>query len=472
MSVEAITSTDSHPIELDKQIDSINLSDFWEIPWAQRTQILEDAIRETHAWHYLRNPAYRGTLSARGVGESITPSEVSMLLRPTAQTFKSYIDLIGTPFPQDKPRDFLEWLNDQLSIELPVERFDQFRDKYDSLEGLLSAIESSYADYSMEVITSSGTSGRSTIMVRDREAIEKTVESFYLSFQRYFEMQADHWAIFIMPHTTRIAMARMASFSVKRIGLPPDHIHYTIPYAADPDRVRVRAGRTFRPGFSGLIERRVMHPFINWAYEKLAQPRTVQSTLQHLQAAQAASEKVLLFGGLVQLHAVATTLKEKQEVLRLAPGSLVGTGGGMKELYPYTPSQIRHDLSETIELADGNPIPIRDVYGMAEGNWAAMECRAGNYHVPPWISAVTLDDNGDFQDQVDASGLLAFYDPFGGGRLFPSFFKTADQMRLINGGSSTTHPDSCPCGESGAFILGQSIQRVDLMDEAGCAAQV
>ena len=30
----------------------------------------------------------------------------------------------------------------------------------------------------------------------------------------------------------------------------------------------------------------------------------------------------------------------------------------------------------------------------------------------------------------------------------------------------------CPCGEAGAYISQDSIQRVDRLDEAGCAAQV
>ena len=144
----------------------------------------------------------------------------------------------------------------------------------------------------------------------------------------------------------------------------------------------------------------------------------------------------------------------------------------MKELYPYSVADIRKDLIDAFIQADGKPVTIRDVYGMAEANWAAMQCNQGNYHIPPWVYAVTIDDEGSFQNTVDASGLLAFFDPFGGGRLLPAFFKSADQLRLINGGSGYTEEQNCTCGECGAFILNGSIQRVDLMDEAGCAAQV
>lgn len=439
---------------------------------AQRRALLESAIIAAHTWHYDRNPAYHRTVSARGIGPQISPAEMALTLRPTAQTFKSYIDLLATPFPQDAPGEFMVWLSEHLSIELPRERFKQFRTRYPSLEALLSDFERIFSDYGLEAITSSGTSGRATIMVRDKDAVGRTVDSFYLSFQRYLKMQAYQRAIFIMPQSTRIAMARMAAFSVRRLGLAAERIHYTIPYAAQPDQVRIRTGRTYRTGINGLLERKLLNPFMNWAYRTRVEPRTTQATITLLDYAESAMEKLLLFGGWLQLHAVALALKEQNRIIRLAPGSLVGTGGGIKEMYPYTPEHIRRDLGDVLIDADGEPVPVRDVYGMAEANWAAMQCRAGNYHIPPWVCAVTLDDDGDIQNVGEADGMLAFFDPFSGGSLFPAFFKTADRVRLINRGTSSSGTSACACGEPGTYILNSSIQRVDLIDEAGCAAQV
>jgi len=344
---------------------------------------------------------------------------------------------------------------------------------------LLRDVERLFADFGLEVSTSSGTSGRSSIVVRDQEGIDRTVESFYLAFQRQMGMQADHRAIFIMPRHSRIAMARMAHFSVKRVGLPDDRVHFAIPFPAYPDQVRIRAGRTFRPGWHGAVERRLWHPAMNWINDRLVTSQAVRRAINWLRQAEIAGEKVLLFGGLVQLHAVARELASKGQTLRLAPGSLLGTGGGLKELYPFGPAQIRHDLAQVIGLTNGEPIPIRDVYGMAEANWAAMQCQHGSYHVPPWVYAVTLDDDGLFQEGVDTTGLLAFFDPFGGATLFPAFFKTADRVRLIDPARALTRDQphlpgehTCPCGEVGAYLVRDSIQRVDLLDEAGCAAQV
>jgi hypothetical protein len=227
------------------------------------------------------------------------------------------------------------------------------------------------------------------------------------------------------------------------------------------------------------VERRLWHPFINWMQEYYVTPRAVQVTIDLLAGAETAGEKVLLFGGWVQLHAVARELQQTGRALHLAPGSLLGTGGGLKELYPFTPAQIRQDLARVVVQSNGAPpdapavpVPLRDFYGMAEGNWAAMQCGQGNYHIPPWIYAATLDDDDVLQEGPDTVGLLAFFDPYGGGGLFPAFFKTSDQVRLIQGDGAGDGRLPCPCGETGAYITEDSILRVDLLDEAGCAAQL
>jgi hypothetical protein len=454
------------------QLNKSHLAEFWELSPEQRTSILFKGIKEVHSWHFARNKVYRHTVEARGVGLDVTQTDLPRLLRPTAQTFKSYIEVLDTSFPQDKSRQFLEWIADQLSISLPHERFGRFRRRYPSLESFLKDFERIYADFGFEVSTSSGTSGRSTIMVRDQAGLETTAQSFYLCFQRYFGMQIDHRAIFVMPKQTRITMARMVSFSFWRVGMPPDHVHFTIPFPAYPDQVRIRSGRTLRDGWRGQVERRLWHPLMNRINDGYVMPNAIRESIRLLEKAEAAREKVLLFGGWTQLHAIAQEIQAAGRSIHLAPGSLLGTGGGFKELYSLTPDQIREFVAQVIQLDDGRPAPLRDVYGMAEGNWAAMQCSQGNYHIPPWIYAVTLDEDDQIQEGLDNTGLLAFFDPYGGGNLFPSFFKTTDRMRLINGGWVYDSTLTCPCGDAGAYITQGSIQRVDLLDEAGCAAQV
>ncbi|MFM8322106.1 MAG: hypothetical protein ACKOC5_14435, partial [Chloroflexota bacterium] len=284
------------------------MADFWGLPAEVARQAILQATLETHAWHFARNPAYRRAVESHGAGPQAGADDRPRLLRPTAQTFKGYIDLVG-PFPQQKPQPFLAWIADQLSIDLPRERFSGFKARYPSLEALLSDFERIYSDLGLEICTSSGTSGRSTIMLRSPLSMDRATEGFYLAFQRYFKMQIDHQAIFIMPQQTRIAMALMAGFSLVRLGIPAEHTHFTIPFPAYPDQVRIRAGRTYRPGTAGWIERRLLNPFMNTMNERYVTPRAVKDTLAILDGVEQRGEKVLVFGSWVHLHGLALALQ-------------------------------------------------------------------------------------------------------------------------------------------------------------------
>ena len=460
------------------QLTKLEAADFWDIAPPRRQSILLEAIDEAHGWHYERNAAYRRLAQSRGVGAHLGGADLARVLRTTAQAFKSYISVIGSPFPQARPNAFLHWLAENLSVPLPRERFAQFEPSYSSLEALLQRFEQVFEDFGFEVTTSSGTSGRATIMVRDRQTVDLAVDCFVQATLAFLGVGSEHNVIFMMPQQTRIAMARTARFATKRLGMQDrGQVHFTIPFPADPDRVRIRAGRTFQPGWRGAIEKRISHRIAQWMDEHYVQPRAAAQTIALLQQAEQSQEPTLLFGGLTQLHAVSLQLQsqgygENGRTIRLPAGSLVGSGGGLKELYPFTPDRIRQDIQAVLSVNGGEPVPVRDVMGMAEANWAAPQCSEGNYHLPPWVYVVALDDDDEILFGPDVVGLLGFLDPFGGGRLFPSFFKTTDRVRLING---TGHHDpalNCSCGHDTPYLVDNTIRRVDLLEEAGCAGQL
>jgi hypothetical protein len=440
------------------------LADFWSIPEAEREELLLRGVIAAHGYHFERNTAYRNTVAARGVGPCPTLDELPRLLQTTSQAFTSYIDILGTPFAQDRPAEFVEWLADHVSVDLRS-RPHHFGSRYRSLESLLKAVEHVYSAFGLEILTSSGTSGRTTVIPRDRPSIDLNVESFYLACRRYLGIEADHTAIFMMPKRTRVAMSRVARLSMQRAGLAADRVHFTVPFPASPDHIRIRAGHTYRRGWRGAVERDVWHPLMRFAQERIIDAQAVESAISELIPAAAHGEKVLLFGSPTRLRAIASFLLDSGRTMTLAPGSILGTEGAMREAGAKSPAEQRRDLESAFALTNGDPVPIRDVYGMAEATWAAMQCSYGNYHIPPWVLATTLDDDERFQTASRATGLLAFYDPFGGGDLFPAFFRTADQVTLVKGGE-------CPCGETGSYVEEASIRRIDLPGEAGCAGRI
>ena len=464
-SVTPITM-DTHP----------NLIDFFNLSIIQRQEILLGAIFKTHQWHYLRNRAYRQAVESKSVGESISESQLTRTLRPTAHVFKSYIDLLRTPFPENHPKDFLNWFVGNLSIEIPHHRLKEFKPRYRTLEAFLLAIESNFSDLGFVIGTSSGTSGKSTIMVRDAGGVDLAIDAYKLAVYRLWGTKDAHEIIFIMPEQTRIVMAWLARLATEHLGMGPQ-AHFGIPYPATPDNVRIRSGQLFKPGFRGVVERRLLFPFMNKMNDTRVKEAYVNRTITWLEEFSKAGKAILLFGGWIQLDAVYEGLcqrgyGENRKVLNLHPDSMIGTGGGVKEFYPFSPGQIKERLSTVLHTVEGQSVPHRDVYGMAEANWAAAQCAYGNYHLPPWIYAVVLDVDDEITPKSEATGLLAFFDPIAGGTLFPNFFKTADQVRLINGGRWYDPQLECTCGYQTAYITPDSIVRQDRLDEAGCAAQL
>jgi len=453
-----------------------SLIDFFDIPIFQRQEMVLHAIFETHKWHYLRNRAYRRAVESKNIGTSITESQLARLLRPTAHVFKSYIDLLETPFPENHPQDFLEWLTGNLSIEIPDAHLKEFKRRYFSLEAFLLAIERNFGDLGFVIGTSSGTSGKSTIMVRDAESVELAIDAYKLAVYRLWGTKDAHEIIFIMPEQTRIVMAWLARLATEHLGMGPQ-AHFAIPFPASPDNVRIRSGQLFKTGLRGVIERELLFPFMNKMNDTRVKETYINRTITWLEALSKSGKEVLLFGGWIQLNEVYEELCQRGyggngKVLIFNPDSMIGTGGGVKEAYPFSPSQIRERLSTVLHTSDGQPVLHRDVYGMAEANWAAAQCDYGNYHLPPWVFAVVLDENDEIIPKSEASGLLAFFDPIAGGQLFPSFFKTADRVRLMNGGMWYDPQLECPCCYQTSYIARDSIVRQDRLDEAGCAAQL
>jgi len=450
-------------------LSSMSLEDVLKWPSIQRREALRAAIATRHIYHFERNVAYRQSVAARGIGPRIDPAaDLARILRPAALTFKSYADRIG-PFPQEDPLGFLHWLSEQLSIPLSADRWSAFPRRFGTLEALLLAVERTYAGLGLEIVTSTGTSGRASIVVRDAATIALAVQAFFAGIQRVWGIGRGTALVFMMPAESRVAMARTARFGVRQTDWEADgRVYFTVPFSATPDQLRVRAGRTFRPGLNGILERRVLHPFMAWANVHVAEPRFRAQTLARLRECGEAGLPTMLLGGLAQLHGLVDGLS-----LSLPAGSRVATGGGMKEHYPFTPAQIRADLSAAF-----GGTPVSDVYGMAEANWAAFECDHGNYHMPPWVHAVVTDDDDEIVEEPEAVGRLAFFDPLGGGGLIPPFFQTTDQVHLVNAAAAEprgirgSDPAlACPCGYDSPYIRG-AIRRVDLVEEAGCAAQV
>ena len=361
--------------------DVPDLDGFWSLADSEREERLLRGIIQTHAYHFERNSAYRNTVAARGVGPWTHAAELPRLLRATSQAFKSYADVLGTSFPQDEPDGFVGWLAEQLSVDWRVGA-RPLGPRYPSLEDLLKAVERTGNGAGLTMLTSSGESGRVAVIPHDPVSTYLAAESFALSFQRYLGLRAQDTAIFMMPKRTRTAVARMTRLGVQRLGLARGGMRFTIPIAASPDQARLRIGRTYRSGWRGGVERMIYHPLAAFFQERVLEAHAVESAISRIIPAAARGDRVFLLGSPTQLQSMASLLLDGRRTLTLAPGSVLVTTGGTRGMRATSPLEMREQLQSTFRLTDGSPVPVRDVYGLAEANWAAMQCSQGKLSHP------------------------------------------------------------------------------------------
>jgi hypothetical protein len=137
--------------------------------------------------------------------------------------------------------------------------------------------------------------------------------------------------------------------------------------------------------------------------------------------------------------------------------------GGLKRV--QVPENYREIIFDTFNLKPQN---IALAYGMQEINSTAPRCKAGRYHMPPWLMLLLLDESGENLIEPPKSGEVE-------GRA--AFFDIAMQGRwggTISGDKVHATWDTCACGARSPSIS-EDIQRyADLAsgDKIACAGTI
>jgi hypothetical protein len=137
-------------------------------------------------------------------------------------------------------------------------------------------------------------------------------------------------------------------------------------------------------------------------------------------------------------------------------------GGGLKRT--QLPPNYREYILETFNLA---PEHLFNGYGMQELNTNAVRCKAGRYHMAPWVMLLLLDESGE-----------NLIEPTGGeleGRA--AFFDLSLEGRwggLISGDKVRVTYEPCACGHRSASVADNIMRYSDLAggDKIACAGTI
>lgn len=174
-------------------------------------------------------------------------------------------------------------------------------------------------------------------------------------------------------------------------------------------------------------------------------------------------QKLFLSGMWASLHPLAVGVRDRgyggQDY---RDDNTLFTGGGLKGA--ALPPDYRETVFDTFGLSEQR---LYQLYSMQEINTPFPRCRAGRYHVAPWVLALPLDANGEQlldASQGETEGRAAFFDLSLDGRW----------GGVISGDRVTVDFRACACGHQGPTIGPDIVRYSDLQssDKISCAGTI
>jgi hypothetical protein len=202
-------------------------------------------------------------------------------------------------------------------------------------------------------------------------------------------------------------------------------------------------------------------------YEAQAAERekAIESSVEQAADALIASrhERIHIMGLFGPLYQVAERVRAKGYSGKDFQENSLFISGGLKRI--QLPDDYREFIFETLNLV---PERLCHAYGMQELNTNAVRCKAGRYHMAPWVMLLLLDESGETLIEPPATGEIE-------GRA--AFFDLSLDGRwggVISGDKVRATWEPCACGNRSPSI-GQDIQRYADMasgDKIACSGTI
>jgi long-chain-fatty-acid---luciferin-component ligase len=408
--------------------------DLFRIPPAEAESLQCQAIRFAFNHHYHHNRMYRAFCQEHGV----SPDDI-----------RTYEDLDKIPLIPDRffkgypaGRDFAAWLGNIFTGDLDV----VIKSQSPSFEDVVSAFNAA----GLVVTYSSGTSGRHTVIPRDRRtflASEYAIAKAVVTMS-YPDWEPDLYGYLLMPnpHRTNVFAGKVCSVyfdAIREVRVAIDR-----DVSADVLRAAMSGQKTLRTRILRLATQMATRRMID---------RIVRWLLHHHKA----GTKATLVGAPFLIVSVIKRMQEQGRSLDFGGRAGFATGGGWKvyENERITSADLRRLANDVLGIRDEHCL---DVYGMVEGNGWMVQCPEGHYlHIPTsYYRPMVLDD--EFKPLGYGQwGRFAFLD--GAALSYPGFIITGDVARLL---------ERCPVCDRIGPVLEPEIRRASGEEMRGCAEEV
>jgi phenylacetate-coenzyme A ligase PaaK-like adenylate-forming protein len=388
------------------------------------------AIREAFNHHYSNNLFYNRLCKDRGVKPDDIKTEKDFAKIPMVP------DTFFKDYPSEDPRKIYEWLYRCSSVDIG---------KFDFNGGSLQKFLE-WAERRLKGIVnhSSGTSGKFSIMFRDKVTSQRAFYSFIKSLLTIVPPNDDTHLIYPGPAKTYLTFGHWVAVGTRIFD--DLHKHFLTDRTLTMDIVRLMSTGQAK-GFKEKMELRLL--------EK-ASKKGQSNILKLLEKYDKEKKQVYLLSFPFQLYDMMKTMEEEGKELNLGESdSIIITAAGWKiyENKKISEKEFAKIVEKNLGVPQSN---YRDVYGMSEMNALAIGCEGRYKHLSPWIYPMILDDNLE-PVGYDEWGRFAFLDPVA--HSYPGFIMSGDRVKIL---------EECPKCDKTGVVLESEITRMAGAEGRGC----
>jgi long-chain-fatty-acid---luciferin-component ligase len=403
--------------------------DLYRVPVEEAREMQQKAIKFTFINHYNNNYFYHKYCEMRDVrpDDIKTIDDLDKIPLIPDVTFKQY--------PSGK--DFARWLATVFTGELPKIVIKGANPTYDDVINAFNAA-------GLVVAYSSGTSGRLTIIPRDRKTF---IASQFAAIKLSASMAtivADH-DLFLFPNPTK------TNLFAGKISTAYPQLYEDVQYALD---YVITAEVTQK----AMSENKELKGKATSSAQRMMQQTIIDTTIQWLERYDNTKESIRLNGPPFMLFHVMNALEGDGKYFDFGERGMVMTGGGWKiqENIRISHVDFRKLMQDVLGIPEANCI---DGYSMCESNGAMIQCPEGHFlHAPyTFYRPLVLDDDllptGFYE-----WGRFAFLDATA--QSYPGFIISGDRARML---------EHCPVCDRPGPVFEPEVQRASGEEVRGCA---
>jgi len=402
-----------------------SVKDLFDVEVEKANRLRFNAVKFSFNHHYHHNRFYNSLCEQRGIKPEYIETIDDLFKIPLIpqRVFKQY--------PETK--HFIPWLRGIGSDTI----------KYPNIGG------ASYIDiidklnkYGIKILFSSGTTGKSSMVPRDYEALIREAH-YRVSSRRLLDYYPNmiYFGLGLDPRKLHpnwsIAHGLGGDIAVMH---DKDDVYHTIDIKTNPDMIKtlmgIEKGRT--------------------QTEKRDKNETDTKPIELLEKAIKKRSNGILHGPPFKINDFLEEIEVSGKDFHLGNDWYVQTGGG--GWLGLTEKQLYEKIERVLGIPDVN---CRDIYAMAENTFAFPSCEGHYYHIPyTIIQPFILDDNLEVMSYGE-SGRWAFIDP--APTAYPGYIISEDKVKLL---------EHCPVCDRLGPVISPPVARMPGHEEAGCSTMM